>query len=88
MATNKRVFTMRMQPENYDKVRVLAAINKRSVAMQIEYLIEKSINEYESMHGEIPLAGNNSQKANASVFNNQVGYNTFQVNNNTIQGAY
>ena len=43
MATNKRVFTMRMQPENFNKIRVIAAINKRSVAMQIEYLIENCI---------------------------------------------
>ena len=86
MSTNKRVFTMRMQPQNFDKLRVLAAINKRSVAMQIEYLIEKDISEYESLHGEIPLATSAPTKSNASVFNTQVGYNNFQVTNNTSGG--
>lgn len=57
MATDKRQFTMRMQQENFDKIRVIAAVNKRSAAMQIEYLIEKCINEYEEHFGKIPIAG-------------------------------
>ena len=56
MATDKRQFTMRMQPENFDKIRVIAAINKRSVAMQIEYLLEQCIADFEKAHGTIPLA--------------------------------
>ena len=55
MATDKRQFTMRMQPENYDKIRVIAAINKRSIAAQIEYLLEQCINAYETEHGVITL---------------------------------
>ena len=76
MATNKRPFTMRMQPKNYDKIRVIAAVNKRSVAMQIEYLMEKCIEEYEGKHGQIPLIENN------------VGINNGNINNNitTISG--
>lgn len=58
MATDKRQFTMRMQPENFDKIRVIAALNKRSMAMQIEYLLEKCIAEYESSHGVINLFEN------------------------------
>ena len=57
MATDKRQFTMRMQPENFDKIRVIAALNKRSMAMQIEYLLEQCIAEYESVHGAINLLG-------------------------------
>ena len=56
MATDKRQFTMRMQPENFDKIRVIAAINKRSVAMQIEYLLEQCIADFEKTYGTIPLA--------------------------------
>ena len=70
MATNKRPFTMRMQPKNFDKIRVIAAVNKRSVAMQIEYLMEKCIEEYEGKHGTIPLIENN------------VAINTGTINNN------
>lgn len=53
MATDKRQFTLRMQPENYDKIKVIAALNKRSIAAQIEYLLEQCINGYEAEHGAI-----------------------------------
>lgn len=55
MATDKRAFTMRMQPENFQKIKYIADVNKRSTAMQIEFLIENCIAEYESQHGCIPL---------------------------------
>ena len=70
MTTNKRQFTMRMQPKNYDKIRVIAAVNKRSTAMQMEYLIEKCIEEYEFKNGKIPIIENN------------VAVNTGTINNN------
>lgn len=53
MATDKRAFTMRMQQDNFDKIKVIAAANKRSIAMQIEFLIEDCIRSYEALHGEI-----------------------------------
>ena len=62
MATNKRVFTMRMQPENFGKIRVIAAINKRSVAMQIEFLIEKCVREFESENGQIKIADESEEE--------------------------
>ena len=77
-STNKKIFTMRMQPENFDKIRVIAAINKRSVAMQIEYLIENCIANYETNYGQIPLAMDESQK-NSAIINNQFGNNNLQV---------
>lgn len=53
MATDKRAFTMRMQQSNFDKIKVIAEANKRSIAMQIEFLIENCIRSYEELHGEI-----------------------------------
>lgn len=53
MATDKRQFTMRMQPEIFDKLKVISALNKRSMAMQIEFLLEQYIAEYEATHGQI-----------------------------------
>lgn len=47
MTTNKRAFTMRMQAENFEKIKIIAECNKRSIAMQIEYLIENCIEQYE-----------------------------------------
>lgn len=80
MSTDKRVFTLRMRPENFDKVRVLAAINKRSVAKQIEFLVEKSIKEYEEHHGAIPLLDEDRQSQIAINFTNQVGDNNLSIN--------
>jgi len=55
MATDKRAFTMRMQPENFEKIKRIAEENKRSIAMQIEFLIESCITEYERRHGKIEI---------------------------------
>ncbi len=56
MATDKRAFTMRMQPYNFEKIKIIAEHNKRSIAMQIEYLIENCIIDYEKEYGEIKLS--------------------------------
>lgn len=55
MATNKRAFTMRMQPENFEKIKKISEINKRSIAMQIEFLIEQCIYEHEQKFGKLDL---------------------------------
>lgn len=56
MATNKRAFTMRMQPQNFDKIKFISDKNKRSIAMQIELLIENCIQEYEQNNGNIIIS--------------------------------
>lgn len=56
MATDKRAFTMRMQPENFSKIKYISEQNKRSIAMQIEYLIEKCIADYENENGKITIS--------------------------------
>ena len=53
MSTNKRAFTMRMQHENFEKIKLISEKNKRSIAMQIELLIENCIIEFEKKYGEI-----------------------------------
>ena len=60
MATDKRAFTMRMQPENFEKIKFIAEHNKRSIAMQIEFLIEHCIAEFENEYGKIAIE-NSSQ---------------------------
>ena len=55
MATDKRQFTLRLQPDNFDKIWVIAALNKRSIAMQIDYLVEQCIAAHESKFGVIQL---------------------------------
>lgn len=39
--------------ENIEKMRVIASANKRSIAKELEWLIERHIAEYESINGEI-----------------------------------
>ena len=49
---------MRMQPENFEKIKAVAAFNKRSIAMQIEFLIESCITDFEKKHGVIEIDEN------------------------------
>jgi hypothetical protein len=53
MPTDKRVFTLRLQDDNFNKIKYIAEKNKRSIAMQIEFLVEQYISEYEKEHGKI-----------------------------------
>lgn len=55
MATDKRVFTMRMQQDTYEKVRYMAFMERRSIAMEIEHIILEYAEKYEAKHGPIQL---------------------------------
>jgi hypothetical protein len=55
MATDKRVFTLRLKDENFSKIKYIADRNKRSIAMQIEYLIEQQIEQFEKEKGIIEI---------------------------------
>lgn len=55
MATDKRVFTLRLKDENFEKIKYIADKNKRSIAMQIEFLIEQHIEEFEKVKGRIHI---------------------------------
>ncbi|WP_052646709.1 hypothetical protein NST83_07015 [Paenibacillus sp. FSL R10-2782] len=48
MTTNKKAFTLRLNPENFEKIKIIAEHDKRSIAKQIEYLIEQHIEEFEN----------------------------------------
>lgn len=53
MATNKRVFTLRLEDEVFDKIGILATSEHRSMTNYIEYVLLKHITEIETEHGEI-----------------------------------
>lgn len=53
MATDKRQFTLRMQEDNFLKIKHIADLQKRSIAMQIEFLVEDFIKSFETTNGEI-----------------------------------
>lgn len=61
MATNKRVFTLRLEDEIFDKIGALATAEHRSLTNYIEYVLLKHINEIEQEQGVIkpdPEKGN------------------------------
>ena len=53
MATNKRVFTLRLEDEVFDKIGVLATAEHRSMTNYIEFVLLKHIEEMESQRGPI-----------------------------------
>lgn len=55
MATDKRQFTLRVQNDTYEKMRYLAYVERRSIAMEIETAMIAYIAAYEKQHGAIQL---------------------------------
>jgi len=59
MATNKRVFTLRLEDEVFDKIGALATKEHRSMTNYIEFVLLKHISEIEKESGpintELPL---------------------------------
>lgn len=53
MATNKRVFTLRLRDEMFDKIEALADAEHRSMTNFIEFVLLRYLNEYEEEHGDI-----------------------------------
>lgn len=53
MATNKRVFTLRLSDEVFDKIGVLATNEHRSITNYIEFVLLKHLEDVENEHGVI-----------------------------------
>lgn len=51
MATNKRVFTLRLEDEVFDKIGTLATTQHRSMTNYIEYVLLKHIRDIEQEQG-------------------------------------
>jgi len=61
MATNKRVFTLRLEDDIFDKIGELATAQHRSMTNYIEYVLIKHINEVEQIKDNAPLtSGDNN----------------------------
>lgn len=48
-------FSLRISEELLDKIKQIAAANKRSANKEIEYALEQYIKAYEAEHGEVLL---------------------------------
>lgn len=55
MATNKRVFTLRLSDEVFDKIGTLATADHRSMTNYIEYVLIQHLEHIEREHGEIQI---------------------------------
>ncbi|EOS38932.1 hypothetical protein C808_02249 [Lachnospiraceae bacterium M18-1] len=53
MATNKRVFTLRLPDEVFDKIGILATKERRSMTNYIEYVLIRHLDEIEKEQGII-----------------------------------
>lgn len=53
MPSNLPVIRTRTKQENIDKMKFIAEYNKRSLAKELELIIEQHIAEFETEHGEI-----------------------------------
>ena len=53
MPSKLPVIKANTKQENIDKMKFIAEYNKRSLAKELELIIEKHIHEFESEHGEI-----------------------------------
>ena len=57
MATNKRVFTLRLSDEVFEKIGILATNEHRSVTNYIEFVLLKHLEDVKREHGEIKTGG-------------------------------
>jgi len=55
LPTNKKVFTLRLQDDVFDKIEFLAKEQHRSMTNYIEYVLLKHLSEYEKENGLINI---------------------------------
>ena len=53
MATNKRVFTLRLSDQVFDKIGMLASSEHRSMTNYVEFVLLKHLEEVEKERGKI-----------------------------------
>ena len=62
MATNKRVFTLRLSDDVFDKIGALATAEHRSMTNYIEYVLLKHIREVEDKPSDTLSQDKSNQK--------------------------
>lgn len=60
MATTKRVFTLRMEDETFDKIGLLATKQHRSLTNYIEYVLLEHIRQLEEVEANEDKSNDNS----------------------------
>lgn len=62
MATNKRVFTLRLSDEVFDKIGALATNQHRSMTNYIEFVLLKHLEDVEKVEGVIDVGQAESEE--------------------------
>lgn len=62
MATNKRVFTLRLSDEVFDKIGALATNQHRSMTNYIEFVLLKHLQDVEKAEGVIDVSRTESEE--------------------------
>lgn len=55
MATSKRVFTLRLSEDVFEKIGILATNDHRSITNYVEFVLLKHLEEVERRQGEIHI---------------------------------
>ena len=55
MGVQEAPYSLRLEHEVMQKIRILAARERRSINMQLCIAVESYLKQYEKEHGEIPL---------------------------------
>lgn len=75
MVTDKQQIAFRAQPEIYEKFKVVAKNNSRSISQQLEYLMKQCVEKYESENGKIASFVQNNNKVNRKFVANNTAIN-------------
>lgn len=51
-------FSLRISENLLEKIKYIAAVNKRSANKEIEFILEEYVRKYEEANGKIPPASN------------------------------
>lgn len=75
MTAERKTFTMRLPVEDYDKLKILSKKNKRSMASELEFILEMYFEKYELQNGKVITEKDTAPP----VSNNQVGNNNLFI---------
>ena len=81
MAIERKQFLVRLKTNTYEKLKVVAQKNSRSVSNQIEFLVERYIEGYEKQNGQLSLF--NVQQGDNIVFQASLSGESSNAPNNS-----
>lgn len=53
--SEKKIYSLRVDQITFDKIKIISNLNKRSIAQQIEFILDNFIKDFEKVNGKIEL---------------------------------